>query len=62
MTVDELFDDDPAWENWLKGKEERRRIERRRELLKKYRVLIASSAASISMVAAFFVWKIFPLL
>lgn len=52
---------DLAWANWLKGKRERDRIKHRRELLKKYRVLIASSAASISMVAALFVWKIFPL-
>lgn len=53
---------DPAWANWIKGKQERDRIKQRRELLKKYRVLIASGAASISMVAALFVWKLSPLL
>lgn len=34
----------------------------RRALIKKYRVLIASSAASVSMVAALFFWKIYPLI
>lgn len=34
----------------------------RRVLFKKYRVLIASSAASVSMVAALFFWKIYPLI
>ena len=38
------------------------RWQRRRALLKKYRVLIASSAASLSMVAALFFWKIYPLI
>lgn len=32
----------------------------RRALFKKYRVLIASSAASVSMVAALLFWKLAP--
>lgn len=34
----------------------------RRALFKKYRVLIASNTASVSMVAALFFWKIYPLI
>lgn len=34
----------------------------RRELFKKYRVLLASSAVSFAGVAALFFWKIYPLI
>lgn len=34
----------------------------RRTFFKKYRVLIASNAVSVSMVAALFFWKIYPLI
>ena len=34
----------------------------RRKLIKKYRVLIASSAVSFVGVAALFFWKIYPLI
>lgn len=53
---------DPAMQAHKKRMQQVYRWQRRRALLKKYRVLITSSAASISMVAALFVWKIFPLL
>ncbi len=52
---------DLAWANWLKGKQERDRIKHRRKLLKKYRVLIASSAVSFAGVAALLFWKFSPL-
>lgn len=52
---------DPAWQKWIEGKIKRDKWNRRRALIKKYRVLIASSAASVSMVAALFFWKIYPL-
>nr|DAY71661.1 MAG TPA: protein of unknown function (DUF5345) [Caudoviricetes sp.] len=53
---------DPAWQKWIEGKIKRDKWNRRRALFKKYRVLIASSAASVSMVAALFFWKIYPLI
>lgn len=52
---------DPAMQAHKERMQQVYRWQRRRALLKKYRVLIASGAASISMVAALFVWKIFPL-
>lgn len=45
---------DPAWQKWIEGKIKRDKWNRRRALIKKYRVLIASSAVSVSMVAALF--------
>ena len=53
---------DPAWQKWIEGKIKRDKWNRRRALIKKYRVLIASSAVSVSMVAALFFWKIYPLI
>ena len=53
---------DPAMQNHKARMQQVYRWQRRRALLKKYRVLIASSAASISMVAALFFWKIYPLI
>lgn len=53
---------DPAWQKWIEGKIKRDKCNRRRALIKKYRVLIASSAVSVSMVAALFFWKIYPLI
>ena len=52
---------DPALQKHKERMQQVYKWQRRRAFLKKYRVLIASSAASISMVAALFVWKIFPL-
>lgn len=52
---------DPAMQAHKERMQQVYRWQRRRALLKKYRVLIASSAVSISVVAALFVWKIFPL-
>ena len=51
---------DPAWQKWIEGKIKRDKWNRRRALIKKYRVLIASCAVSVSMVAALFFWKIYP--
>lgn len=53
---------DPAWQKWIEGKIKRDKWNRRRALIKKYRELIASSAVSVSMVAALFFWKIYPLI
>lgn len=53
---------DPAMQAHKKRMLQVYRWQRRRAFLKKYRVLIASSAASISMVAALFFWKIYPLI
>ena len=53
---------DPAWQKWIERKIKRDKWNRRRALIKKYRVLIASSAVSVSMVAALFFWKIYPLI
>ena len=52
----------PAMQAHKKRMKQVYRWQRRRSLLMKYRVLIASSAASISMVAALFFWKIYPLI
>lgn len=52
---------DPAMQAHKERMQQVYRWQRRRALLKKYRVLIASSAVSISVVAALFVWNIFPL-
>ena len=53
---------DPAMQNHKARMQQVYRWQRRRALLKKYRVLIASSAASIAGVAALFFWKIYPLI
>ncbi len=53
---------DPAWQKWIEGKIKRDKWNRRRALIKKYRVLIASCAVSVSMVAELFFWKIYPLI
>ncbi len=53
---------DPAWQKWIEGKIKRDKWNRRRALIKKYRVLIASSAVSFAGVAALFFWKIYPLI
>lgn len=53
---------DPAWQKWIEGKIKRDKWNRRRALIKKYRVLIASSAVSCAGVAALFFWKIYPLI
>ena len=53
---------DPAWQKWIERKIKRDKWNRRRTLIKKYRVLIASSAVSFAEVAALFFWKIYPLI
>lgn len=53
---------DPAWQRWIEGKIKRDKWNRRRALIKKYRVLIASSAVSFVGVTALFFWKIYPLI
>ncbi|RHJ34535.1 hypothetical protein DW133_03430 [Sutterella sp. AM11-39] len=53
---------DPAWQKWIEGKIKRDKWNRRRALIKKYRVLIASSAVSFVGVTALFFWKIYPLI
>ncbi len=53
---------DPAWQKWIERKIKRDKWNRRRTLIKKYRVLIASSAVSFAGVAALFFWKIYPLI
>lgn len=53
---------DPAWQKWIERNIKRDKWNRRRTLIKKYRVLIASSAVSFAGVAALFFWKIYPLI
>lgn len=53
---------DPAMQKHKERMQQVYRRQHRRELFKKYRVLIASSAVSVSMVAALFFWKIYPLI
>lgn len=53
---------DPAWQKWIEGKIKRDKWNRRHALIKKYRVLIASSAVSFVGVTALFFWKIYPLI
>lgn len=53
---------DPALQKHLERRALIHKWQHRRNLIKKYRVLIASSAASVSMVAALFFWKIYPLI
>lgn len=53
---------DPALQKHLERRALIHKWQHRRALLKKYRVLIASSAASVSMVTALFFWKIYPLI
>lgn len=53
---------DPALQKHLERRALIHKWQHRRALFKKYLVLIASSAASVSMVAALFFWKIYPLI
>lgn len=53
---------DPALQKHKERMQQVYRWQHRRALFKKYRVLIASSTASVSMVAALFFWKIYPLI
>lgn len=53
---------DPALQKHLEHRALIHKWQHRRNLIKKYRVLIAISAASVSMVAALFFWKIYPLI
>lgn len=53
---------DPALQKHLGRRALIHKWQHRRDLIKKYRVLIASSAVSVSMVAALFFWKIYPLI
>lgn len=52
---------DPALQKHRERMQQVYRWQRRRALLKKYRVLIASSAVSFSGVAALLFWKLSPL-
>lgn len=53
---------DPAMQKHKMRMQRVYKWQRVRKYLKKYRVLIASGAASVSMVAALFFWKIYPLI
>lgn len=53
---------DPALQKHRERMQQVYRWQRRRALLKKYRVLIASSAVSFAGVSALFFWKIYPLI
>lgn len=53
---------DPALQKHLERQALIHKWQARRAFFKKYRVLIASSAVSVSMVAALFFWKIYPLI
>ncbi len=53
---------DPALQKHKERMQQVYRWQHRQNLIKKYRVLIASSTASVSMVAALFFWKIYPLI
>ena len=53
---------DPVLQKHLERRAMIHKWQARRAFIKKYRVLIASSAASVSMVAALFFWKIYPLI
>ena len=53
---------DPAMQNHKARMQQVYKWQRIRKYLKKYRVLIASSAASIAGVAALLFWKLSPLI
>lgn len=52
---------DPALQKHLERRALIHKWQHRRNLIKKYRVLIASSAVSLSGVAALLFWKLSPL-
>lgn len=53
---------DPALQKHLERRALIHKWQHRRDLIKKYRVLIASSAVSFAGVSALFFWKIYPLI
>lgn len=53
---------DPALQKHLERRALIHKGQHRRDLIKKYRVLIASSAVSFAGVTALFFWKIYPLI